>query len=148
MIKVRALKSFIGEAGEGTPGDNRVRRGEEFHVAAESRAKALRQRGLVDFVGGKAAPKPDNKMAPAPENKDGGPLVTAADRKAAKKAAKDAAKAEKDAVKAATEAPEAPNGDQTGTDASASSSEPGLPLEPNANGSGDTAAGTAEISGS
>lgn len=62
-VKMKALRSFHG-AGEG-----RVKRGREFAVRDEQRAKELEAHGLAFRVKEKVETKPQNKMEPPPENK-------------------------------------------------------------------------------
>lgn len=130
MIELKALKSFLGQPGEGSPGDNMVRRGDVFRTDNNHRARALERRGLVERVNGRA-PAAANKMQPVHDNKSAAtvPLDQAAARKAetARKSAE--AKAAKQAAR---------RGSPTGAPTSPSSSEPGLPLPPNGNGSEDT----------
>lgn len=63
-VCVRALRPFTGDEG-------RVRRNQPLEVSPQ-RARALLDRGLVvEELGGKSAPVPFNKMAAAPEDKEG-----------------------------------------------------------------------------
>jgi len=72
MIRMKALRSFgVASANEG-----KVRRGREFTVASEQRARDLEDAGLAYRV--KMEPKPQNKMEPPPQNKaaEEGPFVS------------------------------------------------------------------------
>lgn len=71
MIKMKALRP--GNIGDGA---TRVKRGREFMVAAESRAKELEDEGLAYRIETKIAAPALNKMEPPPSNKaaETGPL--------------------------------------------------------------------------
>lgn len=60
-VKVKALRPFGGDEGFKSPGD-------EFEITRQ-RFADLKANGLVEEVGAKAAPAPQNKMEPAPANK-------------------------------------------------------------------------------
>jgi hypothetical protein len=67
MIKMKSLTS--GNLGDG---GTKVRRGREFSVAMEGRAKELESAGLAYRVDVKAEKAPLNKMEPPPANKAAG----------------------------------------------------------------------------
>lgn len=71
-IKMKALRSFGTKKG----GEGHVRRGSEFDVAEESRAKELEARGFAHRTETKTEPAPLNKMEPRAKNKaaEEGPL--------------------------------------------------------------------------
>jgi len=60
-----SLKGFLN-------GASYQKRGRPIDVSGE-RARELLRLGLIGASAGKAAPTPENKMNPAPENKEGGP---------------------------------------------------------------------------
>lgn len=64
-----SLKGFLN-------GADYQKRGRPIDVSGE-RARELLRLGLIGASAGKAAPTPDNKMTPAPENKEGGPAAPA-----------------------------------------------------------------------
>ena len=71
MIKMKALRP--GNIGDGA---TRVKRGREFSVGSENRAKELEDEGLAFRIETKMAAPMLNKMEPAPANKaaETGPL--------------------------------------------------------------------------
>ncbi len=72
MIRMKALRTFSGNEGH-------VKRGREFTVAHEHRARDLEDGGLAFRLEAKMQAMPENKMEPTPQNKaaDDGPLPLA-----------------------------------------------------------------------
>jgi hypothetical protein len=75
MIRMKALKPF----GVANGPEGHVRRGREFTVEHEGRARDLEAAGLAYRLQTKAEPPPQNKMEPPAENKaaHSGPLPSA-----------------------------------------------------------------------
>lgn len=71
MIKMKALRS-----GNFAPGATKVRRGREFSVETEGRARELEDEGYAYRLEQKMAEPVKNKMEPMPSNKaaEAGPL--------------------------------------------------------------------------
>jgi hypothetical protein len=76
MMKMKALKTFLGRPGEGEGIDNTVRKGKEFSVATEQRAVELEKIGCAQRLKGQGRPA---RPAPAKANTaaGAGPLHSA-----------------------------------------------------------------------
>ncbi|MGX1196383.1 hypothetical protein [Parvibaculum sp. MBR-TMA-1.3b-4.2] len=147
MIRMKAIKGFVGKSGEGRSPDNLVRR-HDVLLVDKSRAAHLRRTGLAIVLARegedrKEGPTPSNKNKQAPGNKSGGLKCAKCGKvlKTQKGLENHKCAGKKEAGATANPSEAGPTGGPDGDGQSSSASQPGLaPQEPPASASSESGA--------